>query len=285
MQKKVIITAALSGSWVFKNQNPSVPYTPAEFAEEAAKAYKSGAAMVHLHARQPSDGFPTPAVEFVKPIYDAIRQKTPELIVQITSSVGAAYDDRMAPIIALKPEMSSLNTNTMNFSTLDRKTGKIVMDNVFVNTFTMLQDFGRKMEVLKVKPEPEIYDIGGLDNWLMISKQGFFTQPYDFNFVWGVAGGYKFRPITFASLVDMLPANSNFTSCGVGLDQFPCVTQSCLMGGNMRVGLEDNIRVPGGEIARGSWEQVEFAVKIASCLGREPATPDEARAVLGLAKR
>lgn len=285
MQKKVIITAALSGSWVFKNQNPSVPYTPAEFAEEAAKAYKSGAAMVHVHARQPSDGFPTPAVEFVRPIYDAIRQKTPELIVQITSSVGAAYDDRMAPIIALKPEMSSLNTNTMNFSTLDRKTGKIIMDNVFVNTFTMLQDFGKKMEELKVKPEPEIYDIGGLDNWLTISKQGFFTQPYDFNFVWGVAGGYKFRPITFASLVDMLPGNSNFTTCGVGLDQFPAVTQSCLMGGNMRVGLEDNIRVPSGEIARGNWEQVEWAVKIASCLGREPATPDEARAILGLAKR
>jgi 3-keto-5-aminohexanoate cleavage enzyme len=149
----------------------------------------------------------------------------------------------------------------------------------------MLQDFGKKMEELKVKPEPEIYDIGGLDNWLTISKQGFFTAPYDFNFVWGVSGGYKFRPITFASLVDMLPPNSNFTTCGVGLDQFPCVTQSCLMGGNMRIGLEDNIRVPSGEIAKGSWEQVEWAVKIASCLGREPATPDEARVILGIAKR
>jgi 3-keto-5-aminohexanoate cleavage enzyme len=285
LPQKVIITAALSGSWVFKSQNPSVPYTPAEFAEEAAKAYKSGAAMVHVHARQSSDGFPTPALEFVRPIYDAIRQRTPELIVQITSSVGAAYEDRMAPIIALKPEMSSLNTNTMNFGTLDRKTGNIIADSVFLNTFTMLQDFGKKMEELRVKPEPEIYDIGGLDNWLMISKQGFFTQPYDFNFVWGVAGGYKFRPITFASLVDMLPPNSNFTTCGVGLDQFPAATQSCLMGGNMRVGLEDNIRVPNGELAKGSWEQVEWAVKIASCLGREPATPDEARAILGIRKK
>lgn len=285
LHKKVIITAALAGSWVFKNQNPAVPYTPDEFAEEANKAYKAGAAMVHVHARQPHDGFPTPAVEFVRPIYDAIKQKTPELIVQITSSVGQAYDDRMAPIIAIRPEMSSLNTNTMNFSTLDRKSGKIIMDNVFVNTFTMLQDFGKKMEELQVKPEPEIYDIGGLDNWLLIAKQGFFTQPYDFNFVWGVAGGYKFRPITFASLVNMIPPNSNFTACGVGLDQFPSVTQSCLMGGNMRVGLEDNIRIPNGDLAKGSWEQVEFAVKIASCLGREPATPDEARTILGIRKR
>lgn len=285
MQKKVIITAALSGSGVFKNQNPAVPYTPAEFAEEAYKAYKSGAAMVHVHARQPHDGFPTSAVEYVKPIYDAIKQKTPELIVQITSSVGVAYDDRMAPIIAIKPEMSSLNTNTMNFGTLNRKTGDIIADNIFVNTFTMLRDFGKKMEDIKVKPEPEIYDIGGLDNWFYISKQGFFSKPYDFNFVWSVAGGYRFRPITFASLVDMLPPESNFTTCGVGIDQFPAVTQSCLMGGNMRVGLEDNIRVPDGELAQGSWEQVEWAVKIASCLGREPATPDEARDILGISKK
>jgi len=284
LNKKVIITAALAGSWVFKNQNPAVPYTPSEFAEEAAKAYKSGAAVVHVHARQPADGFPTTKLEFVKPIYDAIKQQTPELIVQISSSVGASYDERIAPIIEIKPEMSSLNTNTMNFGMIDRKKGTVIVDNVFVNTFTMLQDFGRTMEELKIKPEIEIYDIGGLDNWFLISKQGFFSTPYNFDFVWGVAGGYRFRPITFASLVDMLPDNSNFTTCGVGLDQFPAITQSCLMGGHMRVGLEDNIRIPNGELAKGSWEQVEWAVKIASCLGREPATPDEARAILGIAK-
>jgi len=284
LNKKVIITAALAGSWVFKNQNPAVPYTPSEFAEEAAKAYKSGAAVVHVHARQPDDGFPTAKLEFVKPIYDAIKQQTPELIVQISSSVGASYDERIAPIIEIKPEMSSLNTNTMNFGMIDRKKGTVIVDNVFVNTFTMLQDFGRTMEELKIKPEIEIYDIGGLDNWFLISKQGFFSTQYNFNFVWGVAGGYRFRPITFASLVDMLPDNSNFTTCGVGLDQFPAITQSCLMGGHMRVGLEDNIRIPNGELAKGSWEQVEWAVKIASCLGREPATPDEARAILGIAK-
>lgn len=284
MNKKVIITAALSGSWVFKSQNPAVPYTPEEFADEAAKAYRSGAAMVHVHARQPLDGFPTAKLEFVKPIYDAIKQRTPELIVQISSSIGANYEERIAPIVEIKPEMSSLNTNTMNFCMIDRKKGTIIVDNVFVNTFTMLQDFGRTMEKLHIKPEIEIYDIGGLDNWFLISKQGFFSMPFNFNFVWGVAGGYRFRPITFASLVDMLPDNSNFTTCGVGLDQFPAVTQSCLTGGHMRVGLEDNIRIPNGELAKGSWEQVEWAVKIASCLGREPATPDEARAILGINK-
>jgi len=285
MEKKVIITAALAGSGVFKHQNPAIPYTPAEFAEEANKAYKSGAAIVHVHAREAKSGLPTCNVETVKTVYDAIKQKSPELIVQISSSVGQTYEDRIAPIIALKPEMSSLNTNTMNFSALDRKTGQIVFDSVFTNTFTMLQDFGRKMEELGVKPEPEIYDIGGLDNWFLISKQGFFSKPYDFNFVWGVAGGQKFRPAIFASMVQMLPPNSNFTTCGIGIEQFPAITQSCLMGGHMRVGLEDNVRVPTGELAKGSWEQVEWAVKIASCLGREPATPDEARKILGIKAR
>lgn len=284
MDKKVIITAALAGSWVFKNQNPSIPYTPEEFAKEAARAYQSGAAVVHIHGRQSLDGLPTNDVPTLHAIHDAILQKTPELIVQISSSVGTDYEDRMAPIIAIRPEMASLNTNTMNFSMVDRKSGEILLDTIFTNTFTMLQEFGKKMEEINVKPELEIYDIGGLDNWLLIAKQGFFSQPYDFNFVWGVAGGYRFRPITFANLVNMLPPNSNFTTCGVALDQFPAVTQSCLMGGHMRVGLEDNIRIPNGDFAKGSWEQVEWAVKLASCLGREPATPDEARKILGLKK-
>jgi 3-keto-5-aminohexanoate cleavage enzyme len=285
MEKKVIITAAISGSWPNKQQNSSLPYTPAEFAEEAYKAYKAGAAMIHMHARDPKTGIPTPDVAVVRSIYDAVKQRVPELIINVTSSVGLAYEDRMAPIIALKPEMSSLNTNTMNFAMVDRKTGKINLDNVFTNTFTMLQDFGKKMEEQGTKPEPEIYDIGGLDNWSLIAKQGFFTKPYNFNFVWGVAGGFKFRPITFASMVDMLPEGSNFTSCGVANEQFPAVTLSCLMGGHMRVGLEDNLRIPTGELAKGSWEQVEWAARIASCLGREPATPDEARKLLGITPR
>ena len=285
MENKVIITAALSGSWPYKQQNSAVPYTPAEFAEEAYKAYKAGAAMVHMHGRDPKTGVPTPDVAIVRSIYDAIKQRVPELIINVTSSVGNAYEDRMAPIIELKPEVSSLNTNTMNFAMVDRKTGKINVDTVFTNTFTMLQEFGKTMEAQGTKPEPELYDIGGLDNWYIISKQGFFTKPYNFNFVWGTAGGFRFRPITFASLVDMLPEGSTFTTCGVARDQSPAVTQSCLMGGHMRVGLEDNLRIPNGELAKGSWEQVEWAVRIASCLGRTPATPDEARKILGIKPR
>jgi 3-keto-5-aminohexanoate cleavage enzyme len=181
--------------------------------------------------------------------------------------------------------MASLNTNTMNFSIIDRKSGVIFVDYVFENTFTMLQNFGKSMEENKVKPEIEVYDMGGLDNVLLIMKQGFFSTPMNFNFVWGVAGGQAFRPDTFIALMHALPSNSNFTTCGVGIEQFPAITMSCIMGGHMRVGLEDNTRVPNGELAKGSWEQVEWAVKIASCLGREPASPDEAREIMGIKKR
>jgi 3-keto-5-aminohexanoate cleavage enzyme len=284
MAKKIIITAAMTGSWVYKKQNESVPYTPKEFADEAYKIYKAGGAMIHVHGRDPIAGTPTPDPKIVKEIYDAIRQRVPELIINVTSSVGKSTEERLAPIIATKPEMSSLNTNTMNFGMVDRKTGEINTDGIFTNTFTMLQDFGKTMLKLGVKPEPEIYDIGGLDNWYMISKQGIFTEPYNFNFVWGVAGGFQFRASTFATLVDMLPPNSNFTTCGVGPQQFPAAMMSCLMGGHVRVGMEDNIKMPNGDLAKGSWEQVEAVVKMATFMGREPATPDEARKIMGLKK-
>lgn len=308
MEDKVIITAALAGSATFKNNNPATPYSPKEYADEAEKAFKAGASMVHIHGRDETmGGYHTSEVDKVKAIYDAIKQRVPELIIQVTSSVGFPsqvgpfpesdcvnlinnliklhMESRMRSIRAIKPESASLNTNTMNFSVLDRKTGQILIDNVFVNSFGMLQDFGKEMEEMGCRPEAELYDIGGLDNWLLIARQGFFRKPYNFNFVWGVAGGQKFRPDAFVTLMHALPPDSNFTTCAVGTEQVPAIMLSCMMGGHMRVGLEDNTRMPDGELAKGSYEQVELAAKIASSLGRTPATPAEARKILGITKK
>lgn len=286
LSNKVIICAALAGPMTMKQQNPAVPYTPKEFALEAAKCYAAGAAMVHVHARDDA-GIPTHEIDRIKATHDAIKEKTPDLIVNLTSAVGVGRkpEDRIAQILAVRPAMASLNTNTMNFSIIERGSGKIIVDAIFENTFTMLQDFGRAMEENDIKPEIECYDIGGIDNTLLIAKQGFFTMPMNFNFVWGVAGGQRFRAEAFIVMVNALPEGSNFTSCGVGLDQFPAVTMSCLMGGHMRVGLEDNIRMPGGDLAKGSYEQVLQAVKIAASLGREPASPDEARRIMGIRQK
>lgn len=286
MRNKVIICAALAGAFTMKEQNPALPYTPKEFAAEAAKCYAAGAAMVHIHARDDA-GNPTHEIDRIRATHDAIKDKTPELIVNLTSAIGigAKSEERIAQILAIKPSMASFNTNTMNFSIIDRSTGEILRDAVFENTFVMMRDFGKGMEENHIKPEIECYDIGGIDNTLLIAKQGFFSKPMNFNFVWGVAGGQRFRPEAFIAMVNALPHGSNFTTCGVGLDQFPAVTMSCLMGGHMRVGLEDNIRLPSGELARGSYEQVLQAVRIASSLSREPASPEEARKMMGIKQK
>jgi len=283
IRQKVIICAALAGAATMKNQNPAVPYTPEEFASEAARCFDEGAAMVHVHARG-DDGIPTHEIDRIRATHDAIKERTPELIVNLSSAVGLGKtpQQRLDQIVAVKPSMASLNTNTMNFSIVDRNTGKIAFDYIFENTFTMLESFGIAMEKEGIKPEIECYDIGGIDNTLLIAKQGIFSDPMNFNFVWGVAGGQRFRPDAFITMVNALPEGSNFTTCGVGLEQFPAITMSCLMGGHMRVGLEDNIRVPNGDLAKGSFEQVKWAVTIARCLGREVAGPDEARSIMGI---
>ncbi len=285
-EKKVIICAALAGAGTFRNQNPAVPHTPEEFAEESARCYKAGAAMVHVHARD-DNGMPTHDIERIQATHDAIKEKTPELIVNLSSAVGigATKEQRIAQIVAVKPAMASLNTNTMNFGIVDRNSGQVLIDYVFENTFTMLSEYGKSMEENGVKPEIECYDMGGLDNTVLIGKQGIFSDPMNFNFVWGVAGGQHFRPETFVAMMNALPEGANFTTCGVGIEQIPAITLSCMMGGHMRVGLEDNIRVPNGELAKGSYEQVEVAVKIAATFGREPATPDEAREFMGIKQK
>ncbi len=283
MSKEVIITAALSGSGSTKEHNPAVPYSPKEFADEAAKCYAAGAAMVHVHARL-EDGTPTHIVDKIRDTYNAIKDKTPELIVNLTSAVGMGKtpEERITQILEIKPEMASLNTNTMNFAGINRKTGEILIDYIFDNTFHMLQDFSKAMEENGVKPEIECYDMGGLDNVLLIKPQGMFSDPMNFNFVWGVAGGQRFRPDAFAAMVHALPQDTNFTTCGVGRDEFPAIMLSCMMGGHMRVGLEDNVRLPNGELAKGSYELVEHAVTIAQILSRPVATPDQARKIMGL---
>lgn len=286
MSQPVIITAALSGAATMKNQNPNVPYTPAEFAEEAYKCWKAGASMVHVHAREDS-GWTTHDHDRIRATHDAIKDKCPELIINLSSAVGmnVTAEQRISQILAIKPEMASLNTNTMNFGIVDRKTGQIMIDYVFENTFTMLQDFGKAMEEVGTKPEIECYDLGGMDNAMMIGRQGFFSDPMNFNFVWGVAGGQTFRAEIFVAMVNALPPNANFTTCAVGFEEFPAIMQSCLLGGHMRVGFEDNIRMPNGEMAKGSWQLVEVAATVADCLGRPVATPDEARAIMGIRKR
>jgi len=288
VKDKVIITAALAGGATLKHNNPAVPYTPEEFAQEARKVYESGGAIVHVHAKDPDTGLATPDMDKIRPTIEAIRDACPDLIINMSSAItaGLKAEQRIAPIVAIKPEMASLNTNTMNFALADHKKGRVFGEVIFENTFAMLQDFGRKMKENGVKPEFEAYDPGGIYNTLLVRKQGdLFKEPLHFQFVFGVAGGIAHSALGLCLMKDLIPDDATWSVCGVGPNQIPAAMQAAFMGGHIRVGLEDSVRVPGGELAKGNWEQVEYAVKIAKLVDREPASPAEARELLSLRPR
>lgn len=283
MGRKVIITCALVGSATRKNQNPNTPYSPKELAEAAHLAYKAGAAMVHVHAIE-DDGTNSTRIERIKEGHAAIKDKTPELIVNLTSALGmgATPEQRIAQIKEIKPEMASLNMATMNFAGVNRKTGEVLIDYTFENQLNMVSDFARTMKEVGTKPELEVYSTAGIDNYYFLAASGYFTDPVNFNFVWGVCGGASFRPATFVGMASSLPPGANFSTCGVGNEEWPAITQAILCGGHVRVGLEDNVRMPNGDLAKGNYELVENAVKIVEALGCEIATPDEARKIFGI---
>ncbi len=288
MAEKLIITAALAGGATTKANNENTPYTPEEFAEEAYKCMEEGVSIVHIHAKDPNTGMATPDMKYIRPTIEAIRDKCPGLIVNMSSAItpNITAEERITPIMEMKPDMASLNTNTMNFAIANHKEGKVMVEFIFENTFKMLEDFGRRMKEAGVKPELEIYDPGGMYNALLIRRQGdVFEEPMHFQFVYGVAGGMAFNPLIHMSLVNLLPEKATFSVCGVGPNQMPAAFQSAITNGHIRVGLEDNTRVPGGELAKGSWEQAKWVQNIARVINRPIATPQETREMLGLAKK
>ncbi|MFX0080746.1 MAG: 3-keto-5-aminohexanoate cleavage protein [Candidatus Hodarchaeota archaeon] len=285
LSNKLVISAALAGSWPSKQQNPAIPYTPQEFGVEAKKCLDAGASTVHIHARDPETGYPTSELEKIKAIIDNINEQAPEIIINITTSVGSTLEQRIAPTQSFKPAISSLNTNSMNFSMGNYKTGEIIAnaDGVFRNTFYIIQNLAKAMKEAKTKPELEVYDFGGMYNILFLDKQeGLFEHPLHFQFVFGTLGGVPFSFQNLAGFLNLMPSGCSWSVCGVAKDQFRAGLCAAAMGGHIRVGLEDNIRVPDGRLAKGSWEQVEWAAKVAKLAGREVATPDEARKIFNL---
>ncbi len=285
-ESKLVITAALAGSFPSKKNNPNVPYTPEEFGDEAKRCYDAGAAIAHVHARDPETGYPTHELDLIKAILENIKSKAPDLIINLTTSIGAD-EQRIAPVQTYKPPLASLNTASMNYAVGNFKTGKVLWgaENIFANTFETILEFAKEMKEVGTKPEMEIYDLGGLYNMLFLNRQeGTFTQPLHLQFVWGVLGGIPFTPKNLVLLLDLIPPDASWSVCGVAKQQFQAGLCAAALGGHIRVGLEDNTRVVTGELAKGSWEQVAWAKRVAEDAGREVAQGEEARKIFHLKK-
>lgn len=289
LSNKLVISAALTGAATVKNQNPAVPYTAEEFGDEAKKCYDAGVAIVHLHVRDPEKGNPVADLDLIRAVIDNIKEKAPEILINLSTAISTIVTpkQRIAPVVEFKPPIASLNSNSMNFAVGDHKTGKVGLGAkyVFANTFDTIQKFAKAMQKAQVKPEIEIYDFGGMYNILHLAKQQpkrILDPPLHFQFVFGVLGGVPFSYENLAHFLNLKPPDASWSVCGVSKQQFQAALCAAAMGGHIRVGLEDNIRMPDGRLAKGSWEQVEWAAKVARLINREPATPDEARKIFNL---
>ncbi len=270
--EKLIITAAICGAEVTKEHNSAVPYTANEIANEARRCVDAGASIIHLHVRE-DDGTPTQSKERFKECIDAIKGKCPDVIIQPSTggAVGMTNEQRLAPVY-LQPEMATLDCGTVNFGG----------DDIFINTESTIIDFSKKMLELGIKPEVEVFDKGMIDTAKRLNQKGLIKAPMHFNFVMGVRGGISASVRDLVYLADSIPQDSTFTVSGIGRAQFQMASASIAMGGNVRVGFEDNIYLSKGVLANSNAQLVERVVNMAELLNREVADVTQARKILGL---
>lgn len=277
---KCIITCAMSGAVTSRAQCPAIPYTLQDYAEEARRAYEAGASVVHIHARE-DDGTPSFTPERYAAIGDAIRKVCPIILNFSTGVLDPAY--KHAPhLSAYKPEIGALNMGSMNYAKYNPKRKSWVFNFVFENRFEDIQALLQLMNESGVKPELECFDTGHVSSAEPLLDMGLLRAPLDFSLILGVVGGIKASAKHLAFQVDNLPPGSTWKVIGISREQWMLCAAALSLGGNVRVGLEDNFYLPDGAMARSNGDLVAKAAQMARDVGREVATAEEARALLGL---
>jgi len=299
---KLIITCALTGSAVFPSQTPYLPITPDQIADEAYKAYKVGAAIVHVHVRDPETGIPTADLNVWRETLTKIKEKCDAIICVTTGGgPGMTAEERIAVVPEFEPEMCSFDIESMNFGLFplvdrikewkfpwEKPVMEMSKDFVFKNTFADLEVFAKAMREHNVKPEVEIYGTNGLYNTGFLLRTGQLDLPVHIQYVLGVLGGTYSTPYELVHLQTethriLGPDNYTWSVIGIGYPaEFRLGAVAISMGGHVRVGLEDNIFVRRRVLAKSNAELVEKIRRIAEDLGREIATSDEARQMLNL---
>ncbi len=304
--EKVIITAAVTGGDTTPSQSPYLPITPREISEEAVRCAEAGAAIVHVHARDPKTGQPDSRLELFDEIFSLIRARS-DVVVSPTTGGNATMtlQERMRVIPKCRPEIATFNLGTMNYSThfiaesyarkdiqfkfdWEREYHAGSKDAVFRNSFADLEFVAATFREHGVKPECEAYDLGMLYNAAYLLDRGLLQKPIHLQFVLGVLGGARAdcRVLQFLKgTADELFGANGYTWSAVGAgypQEFHIAAQAMLLGGHVRVGMEDNLKVRRGELARSNADLVDVAVQLSRLLDRELATPDDARRMLGL---
>ena len=287
---KTIISCAVTGNIVTRSQHPDLPITPAEIARACLDAASAGAAIAHIHVRDPDTGKPSMRTELYGEVQERIRAANKELIINFTTGEGGRFtpsdDDpkvaapgstlttperRVAHIVALKPDICSLDFNTMNSG-----------GNVVINTPSNVRKMAALIVGAGVMPELECFDSGDIHMAKDLIADGVLPEPHFFQLVTGVKYGATSTTETLSYLKSILPARCQWSAFGLGRMEFPMVAQSFLLGGNVRVGFEDNVFIRKGELARDNAQLVEQAVHLLELMGGEIASANEARSILGL---
>ena len=299
LANKKVITAALTGAIHTPSMSPHLPITPEQLINEAVAAHAAGAAVVHLHVRNPENGMPNADQDLFKQIAVEVKKQCDVVLCTTTGgALGEPVEKRVKVASTLKPEVASLNAGSLNFAlfhVLDKmKDWKydwekqylgFTEDFIFPNTFKTMREFLEIFNQVGTKPEFEIYDVGMINNLAYAIQSDWIKKPVYLQFVMGILGGIPATPQNLIFLYETAQkaiGEFEFSVCAAGKNQFYMGTQSFLLGGHARVGLEDNLYIGKGQLAKSNAEQVEKIVRIARELDCEPATPDEARQILGL---
>jgi 3-keto-5-aminohexanoate cleavage enzyme len=281
----VVITCAISGAVANREQCPAIPYTPAEYAVEARRAVDAGASMIHIHARTP-DGRPSYEIEDFRAITEAIVAEVDVVVNYSTGAIGMPVDRRIAYLRALKPEVAALNMGSMNYAKYSRSRRDFVFAMVFANPFEEIVALLEAMNELGIKPEHECFDLGHVGSLEPLVHMGALKPPLHVDFVMGVVGGVPATARNLAAMADNLPeGRHHWGVIGISRDQWMLVAAALSLGGSIRVGLEDNLYLPDGEMARSNGDLIAKARQMTVDAGRRPATVEEARALLGVKPR
>ena len=301
--QKLIITCAPTGSLMIPTQSPYIPITPGQIIDEAVRAVNAGAAMVHIHARDPKDGRPTPDLEIMGEIYTGIKKRSNVIISMTTGGgIGMTSEERIKVVSTFKPEVASFNMGPVILSGQrllekykdedyryfwEKSYLEKIEEAVMLNTFASLNVFLRTMQENGTKSECEIWDASHVFNVAHLIKKNKLKPPIWMQFVTGVLGGIGSAPediIYLKNTADRLIGAENYqwSVIGIGMAEFSAAALAMIMGGHVRVGFEDNLWLDKGILAKSNAELVEKVVRIARELGREIATPDEAREILGM---